>query len=80
MVVNCLLFAAYRDAAGLDELAVELPEGATVGMLLESVRASLRADWLPDLPVVAVNAEYSDHDTGLKHGDEVAIIPPIAGG
>jgi molybdopterin converting factor small subunit len=29
---------------------------------------------------VAVNQEYASYDRILLHGDEVALIPPVAGG
>jgi molybdopterin converting factor small subunit len=28
----------------------------------------------------AVNQVYVDRDATLKHGDEVALIPPVSGG
>jgi molybdopterin converting factor small subunit len=30
--------------------------------------------------VVAVNMDYAAHSTALREGDEVAFIPPVAGG
>ena len=45
--------------------------------------ASLRAIpglELPEHPVVAVNQEYAELDRPLESGDEVALIPPVAGG
>ena len=35
---------------------------------------------LPAKPVVAVNMDYAPLATALRHGDEVAFIPPVAGG
>ncbi|HEX2204800.1 MAG TPA: molybdopterin converting factor subunit 1 [Longimicrobium sp.] len=81
MIVRSLFFAQYRDMAGADELAVELPAGARVADLVERLRADrggLAA--LPASPVVAVNMEYAPLGTSLSEGDEVAFIPPVAGG
>ena len=81
MIVRSLFFAQYRDMAGADELAVELPAGARVADLVERLRADrggLAA--LPATPVVAVNMEYAPLATRLSEGDEVAFIPPVAGG
>lgn len=81
MTVRSLFFATYRDMAGSDELLVELPPTSTVEDLvreLRAARAGLAA--LPPEPVVAVNMEYAPLSTSLREGDEVAFIPPVAGG
>jgi molybdopterin converting factor subunit 1 len=80
MTIRVLLFASYADAFGVPELPVELPIGSRVRDVLGSVRASPRAVSLPPAPLVAVNAEYAELDRVLADGDEVAIIPPVAGG
>jgi molybdopterin converting factor small subunit len=35
---------------------------------------------VPDKPMVAVNQRYARDDVAIKATDEVAIIPPVAGG
>lgn len=62
-------------------MAVELSEGATVSDLVAELRArGTRFDILPDAPAVAVNRVYADGSHALQAGDEVAFIPPVAGG
>jgi molybdopterin converting factor subunit 1 len=78
LIVRALFFAQYRDFAGADEISVELPAGATALDLVAWVRGS--AARIPDRPVVAVNLEYAPLATPLRDGDEVAFIPPVAGG
>jgi molybdopterin converting factor subunit 1 len=81
VIVRTLFFAQYRDFTGADELVVELPAGARVRDLVATVRS--RAGGcarLPEQPVVAVNMEYAPLATELSDGDEVAFIPPVAGG
>jgi molybdopterin converting factor subunit 1 len=79
--VRTLFFAAYRDALGLSELAVTLPEGASVSDLVRSLRGrGTPFEVLPGDPAVAVNRRYSPMDRVLEGGDEVAFIPPVAGG
>jgi molybdopterin converting factor small subunit len=34
----------------------------------------------PSIPPAAVNREYVGSDTVLRDGDEVAFLPPVAGG
>jgi len=81
MIVRSLFFAQYRDFAGADEIAVELPDTATVGDLVSRLRAGANGlSKLPAAPVVAVNMDYAPLATALRDGDEVAFIPPVAGG
>ncbi len=78
--VRLRLFAAYAEAAGRDELELTLPPGATAGDALAAVRREGWAARLPPRPAVAVNLRYAPSDRVLGDGDEVAIIPPVAGG
>jgi molybdopterin converting factor subunit 1 len=81
MRIRTLFFASYRDLAGADELALELPSGATARDLVARLRSG-GGDWtrLPAAPAVAVNLEYVPLGTELRDGDEVALIPPVSGG
>jgi molybdopterin synthase sulfur carrier subunit len=79
--VRVRLFASLREAAGLSEVRLDLPPGAT----LEDAWRRLAAD----LPVLAprraslcasVNRRYAPFETALGEGDEVVFIPPVSGG
>lgn len=80
MQVDVLLFASYADAVGTRSLNVTLQDGATVRDALAYVRALPGAAALPPAPLMAVNAQYAPLDRPLAPGDEVALIPPVAGG
>jgi molybdopterin converting factor subunit 1 len=81
MRVRSLFFALYRDLAGAAELDVELPPGATAGTLVQALRSRGGAfERLPAEVAIAVNREYASLDAPLRDGDEVALIPPVAGG
>ena len=80
MTVKVLLFASYADTLGTNQLAFDLTSGATVSDVLGRVRSMPGADTLPPEPLVAVNERYARRDQILSSGDEVAIIPPVAGG
>ena len=80
MTVNVLLFASYADTLGTSAIALDLEAGATVRDLLALVREFPGADRLPDEPLVAVNDCYAKAAQVIAPGDEVAIIPPVAGG
>lgn len=79
--VQTLFFAAYRDLLGTPAMSVEIPEGATVGDLVRELRRrGAPFDRLPAEPAVAVNRTYARLSEPLGAGDEVAFIPPVAGG
>jgi molybdopterin converting factor subunit 1 len=80
MTVTVLLFASYADSLGAHSIRIELPQGATVADVLGRVRALPGADRLPSDPLMAVNERYARANRVLSAGDEVAIIPPVAGG
>lgn len=80
MRIHTLLFATYRDMAGAGELDVELPGGATAADLVDRLRTRQGLDRLPAEPALAVNQVYSSLSTPLSDGDEVALLPPVAGG
>jgi molybdopterin converting factor small subunit len=80
MTVTALLFASYADALGADSIELRLPAGATVADLLAELRLHRGAERLAPSPLVAVNLSYARPDQVLLGGEEVAIIPPVAGG
>ena len=80
MTVTILLFASYADALGRSAMDMALPAGATVREVVGRLGALPGADRIPPRPLVAVNEEYAPHDRVLSDGDQVAIIPPVAGG
>ncbi|RLC63422.1 MAG: MoaD/ThiS family protein [Chloroflexi bacterium] len=58
-----------------EAMPVELPEGATVGQLVEHL--GLPAD---EVKVVFVNGIVRGVEGPLAAGDEVGIFPPVGGG
>lgn len=81
MTIRLLLFALYRDLVGAESVELSLEPGATAGAAVSAAR-SWGGAWatLPEDPVVAVNLEYVDASHALTDGDEVALLPPVAGG
>jgi len=83
VTVTVRYFAAARAAAGVETEDVDVPPGATVDILLKTVRASHgdglgrvldRCSFLLD--EVAVR----DRDLPLHDGALVDVLPPFAGG
>ena len=74
------LFGQHRELAGASVITVELAAGGTVA----DIRTALAAH--PALGValrgsaVALNRTYQPDESPVLAGDEVAVIPPVAGG
>lgn len=83
MRVQVIPFGVLKDWLGPSAAPVELPEAASVGLLLERLAATCR-DGAPGQLLrgiaVSVNAEYAEAATILHDGDEVGLLPPVSGG
>ncbi len=74
-------FARYAELVGRSEAAVSVALPATVGDVLRRVREDFPgAQALPEHPLAAVNLQHVKLDARVRDGDEVALLPPIAGG
>jgi len=80
MTVTVLLFASYADVLGCERVEMSLPAGATAADALSRLRALPGGGALPPAPLLAVNLEYARAESPLQSGDELAVIPPVAGG
>lgn len=81
MQIQIRLFAMHRERLGTDRLTLELPVGARVSDLIAALVArSPDVETIGSAARVAVNREYATPATILHDGDEVALIPPVAGG
>jgi molybdopterin converting factor subunit 1 len=81
MRIRLLLFALYRDLTGVDELTVDVADGSSAAATLAELRSrDPRFTAIPERPAVAVNREYAPLEVALRDGDELALIPPVAGG
>jgi molybdopterin converting factor subunit 1 len=79
--VRVRMFALLKQTIGSDHVDVELPEGATVGILRRRLaeRFPQRSN-LIGLVMFAVDMQYADDATPLAPGADVACIPPVSGG
>lgn len=80
VTVRVLLFARYAELLGASEITVALERPATIASLLAELRKRAGGTELPPSPLVARNHQHSDVSTALEQGDEVAVLPPLAGG
>lgn len=81
LTVNVRFSAALAQTAGTPRLQMSLPEGATVGDLLDQLAAAQPhlAGRIPHL-VVAVGGSHTGRDEPLRDGQEVVLVMPAAGG
>ena len=79
--VRVRFFARYAELLGRDEAELSLSLPATVADVVRAVRARLTGgDALPERPLTAVNQRHARFDAAVRAGDEVAFLPPLAGG
>lgn len=78
--IRVLLFASYAELFGSDALEIDSRVATSVSRLLDHVRALPGGARLPATVLVAVNLEHVRGDAPLSAGDEVALLPPLAGG
>ena len=83
-MVQVRLFGMLKTlVAGANSLELSLPEGSQVKDLVDSLQVQY-----PDLGelllkkkvVVSVNQEIAHWETALVESDEIALLPPFAGG
>jgi molybdopterin synthase sulfur carrier subunit len=81
MSVKVLAFAGAREAIGQGELDLALDSPTTARALLDRLCAEhpRLAPFASSLRL-AINGTYAAWDDPVHDGDEVAIIPPVAGG
>ena len=80
MKIHLRYFAALREITRLDEEVVELPESTTLDDLFLTLCERYDVERLKPYLRVARNLEFVPWETQLQDGDEVAFIPPVAGG
>lgn len=81
MNIQLLHFAAFRDFVGRGEETRQVPPGTKVSDVWEALRSEVpRFREFRSMPPAAVNREYVPASTVLSEGDELAFLPPVAGG
>lgn len=74
MKAKIKLFATLR--TGRFEVSeMELSEGTTIHDLINSLDIGVK-----EAAIIFINGIHAELDAVIKHGDEVAIFPPIGGG
>lgn len=79
-IVTVQLFATYAEALGGSTLQIQVEKGTRVADLVRSIRALPGGRSLPPSPRVAINREFATAEQLIRRDDEIAVIPPVAGG
>ena len=77
-----LLFGILRERAHNDSLTIDSAQNEmSVNELLEITARehSWLRDWLPHIRV-AIDCEYVDNEARVNCAQEIALLPPVAGG
>ncbi len=83
MVVKVRFFAVLKNLVGKDELSIEIDKETTLAQLIEKLQEELPVlkDLLSERRVlISVNQETAEKHCLIRNGDEVAFLPPFAGG
>lgn len=80
VTLRVLLFGSFAENLGFDAIELRLDSPATVADALERLRALPGGERLPPRPLCALNLSQTRADAPLTSGDELAILPPLAGG
>lgn len=81
MRITVRLFAILRQQAGWRERSLELADRATIEDAWQALAAETPAIAAArEIVRFALNREYVPAETTLEEGDELVLIPPVAGG
>lgn len=81
MTVRLRYLARYAELLGVESEELVVDPAATVGDVVAAVRSKHpAASQLPAKPLCAVNFRQALWGDQVNAGDEVALLPPVAGG
>lgn len=78
--VRILLFARYAELLGRETVELPLSEPSSVGEIVARLRELPGGAELPPRPLCALNLRQVAADAAVSPGDELALLPPMAGG
>ncbi len=82
-MVKVKFFAVLKGLVGKEEVSIEIKAGSTLQQLIEQLKRDLPplVDILQQGGIlISVNQEVLGKEAIIKDGDEVAFLPPFAGG
>lgn len=82
-MVKVKFFAVLKNIVGKEEVVVDVDKGMTLEQLIKTLEIDLPAlkQVLKEGKIlISVNQEAASKNHLIKNGDEVAFLPPFAGG
>lgn len=76
-MIEVRFFASLREEMGREGAQLESSDASTIGEVWERVADGKER---PSNLLMARNMNYSDADTPVGDGDEIAFFPPVTGG
>lgn len=80
MTIEVKAFGIARDILGGPNLTINIKQNTTVQDLIQHLKNDYPAFAELTSLAIAVNTSYAEPQQLIKVGDEVVIIPPVAGG
>lgn len=89
MKISVLFFAQLRELAGIRQTEVTLAEGSRLGDLIQQLSRQYGSAFKREMANLAglrilVNGQENEvlegPETQLKEGDNIVLLPPVAGG
>ncbi len=79
--VTLLYFGQARDGSGVGEESFVMPKGSRViDLIVEAEAKHPKLRRMKDSAKLALNEEITTPDASLREGDQIAFLPPVAGG
>jgi molybdopterin converting factor small subunit len=81
LTLTVQFLARYAELVGTETTQVTIQSPATVSHVLGVIRNLFPgAQQIPSRPLCALNLSQVDLSTHVSEGDELAFLPPVAGG
>ncbi len=80
LTIQVLLFGSYAERLGRAAVELALPTPATIADAVAQLRSFPGGDHIPPRPLCALNLSQAPLETRLSADDELALLPPLAGG
>jgi sulfur-carrier protein len=80
ITIQVLLFGSYAEALGRDSLELKLDSPAMIRDAVARLRSLPGGDRIPARPLCALNLSQVPVESRVAADDQLAILPPLAGG